>query len=514
MTASSTAPIDGQLIQATTTAGSVKGSWNGGVARFAGIPYAASPGGTTRFRPPAPVEPWTGVRDATEFSNICPQNPSVMEMLFGTAPEPQSEDCLALNIWTEAPTAEGRPVMVWIHGGGFEMGSGSSPLYNGTSFARRGAVVVSINYRLGSLGFLDLSSFDSAFAQSGSLGLLDQIAALEWVKDNIESFGGDPDNVTIFGESAGAMSVSLLMTAPKAKGLFRRAIAQSGAASTFRTPDAGAQIASEFMSSGGFGSVDQLIESPTAELLAAHAAMSQKRFANPVEYLQRSANPSAILAFVPVADGLTVPTDPLAAIASGCAADVDLLIGSNAEEWKLFSMMVESSATDAALRERIEPIVDDPDDAIAAYRAEFGEGPTPEIEGAMITDLIFRMPAISLAEAQLEHADVWKYQWRWGSPAMGGMLGACHAIELPFVFEIVDDPRLEVMVGPEPPKSLATSTNEAWSAFATSGMPTATHLPEWPSYDTGNRPVMVLDSDCALEHDPHPTSRKYWLERS
>ena len=511
MTAPTSPSVDGETIDASTTTGMIRGRWLDGIARFAGVPFAAPPVGPGRFRPPTAPEPWEGVRDATEFAGICPQNPSVMEMLFGGEPEPQAEDCLALNVWTPGPADHGRPVMVWIHGGGFEMGSGSSPLYDGASFARRGAVIVSINYRLGSLGFLDLSSLDSGFAQSGSVGLLDQVAALEWVRDNIESFGGDPRNVTIFGESAGAMSVSMLMAMPSARGLFSRVIAQSGAASTHRSPQRGAEIAAEFMTTGGFGSVDQLVDTPVSELLAAHATMSQGRFADPVSYLQASTNPSSLLAFVPVADGATVPLDPLAAIAEGAASGVELLLGSNAEEWKLFSMMIESSATDHDLRQRIDPMLDDADDAIAAYRAEYGDVSTAELEGAMLTDMIFRIPAVQLAEAQLDHGSVWKYHWRWGSPAMGGMLGSCHAIELPFVFQMAHDPRLEVMVGPDAPLGLAANTNEAWTSFASSGAPAAAGLPEWPSYDTGDRAVMVLDESSDVEFDPHPTSRKYWL---
>ncbi|MBS1837392.1 MAG: carboxylesterase family protein, partial [Actinobacteria bacterium] len=281
-------PTDGDHVVVNTTLGDLRGDWHDGIARFAGIPFAAPPVGPLRFRPPAPMTPWSGVRDATAFGAVSPQNPSMMDALFGGEAEAWDEDCLHLNVWTATPSVGAgpdeadalKPVMVWIHGGGFEMGSGSSPLYHGSGFARDGVVFVSINYRLGSLGFLDLSSFDPAEAGSGNVGLLDQVAALEWVRDNIARFGGDPDNVTIFGESAGSMSVSLLLTVERAQGLFHRAIAQSGGLLTKTSAHAAADAA-EFLAATGATSVAELRELPVEKLLEAHAAMNLARISDP-----------------------------------------------------------------------------------------------------------------------------------------------------------------------------------------------------------------------------------------
>ena len=236
-----------------TRLGAARGVWLDDVARFGGLPFAAPPVGDLRFRPPAPPTAWEGERDATGFGHVSPQNPSMLNALLGEEPEAQSEDCLYLNVWTTRPgePTAGLPVMVWIHGGGFEMGSGSSPMYHGEKFARSGVVLVSINYRLGSLGFLELGHLDESYAGSGNNGLLDQVAALEWVRDHVAEFGGDPRDVTIFGESAGAMSVSLLLSMPSARGLFHRAVAQSGALSAARTPEHARKDADEFLGRAG-----------------------------------------------------------------------------------------------------------------------------------------------------------------------------------------------------------------------------------------------------------------------
>ena len=267
---------EGTTVEASTTLGTVRGTWQRGVARFAGIPFAAPPVGDLRFRPPAPAEPWDGVRPAEQFGPVAPQNPSLMEALFGGEAEQWGEDCLYLNVWTPEPEPdEPLAVMVWIHGGGFEMGSGSSPLYDGTSFAQDGVVLVTLNYRLGAFGFLELGEVDPSRAGSGNVGLLDQVAALEWVRDNISSFGGDPSRVTIFGESAGAMSVSLLMSMPRATGLFHRVIAQSGAASVARTPALAAADTAEFMADTGLTSIEELLAAEPAA--AARRARSDGR---------------------------------------------------------------------------------------------------------------------------------------------------------------------------------------------------------------------------------------------
>ena len=252
----------------STTAGQVRGAPHGAGLRFAGIPFAGSTGGDGRWRPPTPVEPWDGVRDATGFGAIAPQNPDMMLAFLGLEPEAMGEECLHLNVFTPAADDAARPVMVWIHGGAFFMGSGSSPMYDGVSLVERGDIVlVTINYRLGAFGFMELGWLDDELAGSANCGLLDQVAALEWVRDNIAVFGGDPGNVTIFGESAGSMSVTSLLAMDAAKGLFHKAIAQSGAAQTIATPDQAERSGRAFVEACGVTTADELQALPMERIL-------------------------------------------------------------------------------------------------------------------------------------------------------------------------------------------------------------------------------------------------------
>ena len=502
----------------TTGLGTARGVWLDDVARFGGLPFAAPPVGDLRFRPPAPPQVWEGERDATGFGHVSPQNPSMLSALLGEEPETQSEDCLYLNVWTTAPgrPTAGLPVMVWIHGGGFEMGSGSSPMYHGEEFARSGVVLVSVNYRLGSLGFLELGHLDGSYAGSGNNGLLDQVAALEWVRDHIAEFGGDPRDVTIFGESAGAMSVSLLLAMPAAKGLFHRAVAQSGALSAARTPEHATKDADEFLGRTGATDIDAVLALSTEELLAAHAAVAATRVGNPEEAIAEHGSPLSFLAFRPVADGLSVPADPLAAVADGAAAGVSLVVGTNLDEWKLFSLMAAPVADEAALKTRMALIVDDPDKAVEVYQEAY-PGLTPgDLESFFLTDEVFRMPAVELADAQTPHAPVFQYRFDWRSPAWGGMLGAAHAIEIPFVFNCVADPKLAVFVGDEPPAELAQRVHDAWVSFAATGIPTVRGLDEWPALGAtgGGRPVLLFsggeDGADQLADDPVSLTREFW----
>lgn len=502
-------------IEVTTTAGVVRGIERDGVTRFAGIPFAQPPTGALRFRPPVPVQPWEGVRSAESFGAVSPQNPSVMEMLFGGEAEQWDEDCLHLNVWTpQVRTETPLPVMVWIHGGGFEMGSGSSPLYDGTSFARDGVVIVTINYRLGAFGFLELGHLDPALAGSGNNGLLDQITALEWVQANIAAFGGDPNNVTVFGESAGAMSISLLLTMPRAKGLFHRAITESGAANSARTPEQAVADATEFLGEAGLSGIDDLRAAAPETLLSAHAAMAATRLADPEGVLRRTGDPISFLSFRPVADGESVPTDPLGQIAAGTAEGITLLAGTNLEEWKLFALMTPTPDTDDALRQRVGLLLTDADAAVEVYRAELGELSVGDLECAVLTDRVFRTPTDQLIDAQAAHAEVFQYRWNWASPALGGLLGASHAIEIPFVFDMVEDHRLHVLVGADAPVGLSQATHGSWIAFARDGVPAFDGLPEWPSVNSGGdtgRPVMVLDVESELVDDPQAKIRAFWL---
>jgi para-nitrobenzyl esterase len=522
MAETETAPAahgDGDHVVVETTYGALRGEWRGGVARFAGIPFAAPPVGDLRFRPPAPPDPWEGTRDATAFGKVSPQNPSMMDALFGGEAEPWDEDCLYLNVWTPDPTptdGAGRPVMVWIHGGGFEMGSGSFPLYDGTRFAEDGVVFVTLNYRLGSLGFLDLSSLDPSEAGSGNVGLLDQVAALEWVRRNIAAFGGDPGNVTVFGESAGSMSTSLLLTVERARGLFHRAIAQSGGLMAKQADHAAADTA-EFMAAAGVSTVAELRALPVEELLKAHAAMGAARLADPEAVVRRTGNPAAFLAFTPVADGVVVPSDPLAAVADGSAAGVDLIVGTNLEEWKLFSMMTPQVDGHDGLRSRIALLTDDVAGALAAYTEDHPGASVADLDCALLTDIAFRIPASELADAQAAHATVRQYRFDWRSTAWGGMLGAAHAVELPFVFDLVSDHRLHTLIGPDAPAELSAAVHGAWVTFATDGTPKLAGLGDWPALAApggrDGRPVVLFDTEIVVADDPLGATRRFWAGR-
>ncbi len=316
--------------------GRLRGVWRGDLWSFSGIPYAQAPTGPRRWLPPQPAEPWVGVRDASAFGPIAPQPPSLPGPTSPAEPgasEPQDEDCLSLNVWTPALPEEparsgtGRPVMVWIHGGGFTSGSGSVFLYRGGNLVRNGdAVVVTINYRLGALGFLGLPGPDGLM---GNWGLHDQVAALRWVRDNIAAFGGDPENVTVFGESAGAISVVALMAVPSASRLFRRAIVQSGGAHVHDREQA-TRSASRLAAALGLATCDRdaLIGVPAADLVAATTELGGRR-----------PDPGLLpLPFLPVVDGAFVARHPLDAVASGAASTVDLIVGTNRDELTLFAL--------------------------------------------------------------------------------------------------------------------------------------------------------------------------------
>ena len=486
------------------------------VARFGGIPFAAPPVGDLRFRPPIATTPWSGELDATGFGPVSPQNPSMLNAMLGEEPEASDEDCLYLNVWTTSPGSEASlPVMVWIHGGGFEMGSGSSPMYHGEEFAKSGVVLVTVNYRLGALGFLELGHLDPAYAGSGNVGLLDQVAALEWVQNHIAGFGGDPQNVTIFGESAGAMSVSLLLASPPAKGLFHKAIAQSGAISAARHMSQATSDADTYLARLGATSVADAVAAPIEELLAAHAAVAAARVGAPEDAIRTHNSPLAFLAFRPVADGITVPTDPIAALAEGAAAGIPLITGTNREEWKLFALMTPSSVDDDALVARLGLMVDDPHKAVEVYRQTHPEASIAEIETAFLTDAVFRIPAVEMADAHSAHAPVWQYRWDWGSTAFGGAIGAAHAVEIPFVFNSIDDPRLEIFLGSEIPADLAQRIHRTWVSFAATGSPSVPDANEWPAVGAGGeRQVLLFDVEVEVATDPEGATREFWESSS
>jgi len=494
---------------ATTTAGQVAGSSHEGVVRFAGIPFAQAPVGTLRFRPPVAHPGWQGVRDASQPGQVAPQEAGTIETLAGQGAPDWSEDCLTLNVFT--PALEGsRPVMVWIHGGGFTGGAGSIPWYDGSALVRRGdVVVVTINYRLGAFGWLDLEGIDPDFAGSGNAGLLDQVAALQWVADNIAYFGGDPGRVTLFGESAGAMSVATLMGTPAAAGLFSGAIAQSGAAHNVWDQQGAHELTERLFSTLGVIDVAALQELPAAELLAAQTKVASDLT---VERAKRPGGDVLGLPFGPVLDGHVLTQRPLEAIASGSASQVALLTGTTRDEWRLFGMMLRSVDDEQTLMRRLGRMVEDPAQMSAVYRQSHDDASHDALWNVIMTDRVFRIPAIRLAEAQVQHQpdNTFMYLFEFASTAFEGRLGSCHALEIPFVFDNLDRPGVAMFTGDNPPAVLADAMSDAWLAFAHTGNPGHPALPQWPAYHPSERATMHFDVVSRLEHDPSAEVRAAW----
>ena len=491
-----------------TGSGRLRGRIDGGVHSFRGIPYAAPPFGANRLRPPRPAEPWRGTRDALAFGQEPPQlkpprDHPAAAMVWDPA-EP-GEDCLNLNVWTPDPAAHGLPVMVWIPGGMFEVGTGAS--YDGSRFARDGIVCVTINYRVGPEGFLYLADGDA------NLGLLDQVAALEWVRDNIATFGGDPANVTIFGESAGAMSVGTLLAMPRAAGLFRRAIAQSGAADRVISAETALRMGRDLGARLGIEATREAFATvPPDRLLIAAAELKGDLVAHPDPARWSLEVIASMLPWQPVIDGDVVPGHPINRIAAGAARGVDVMVGSNTDDWKLFVMangslgrVTDETLTGPVLAYGFETALAYglSDDAVAGYRAAYPGAEPGEVLAAIETDWWCRIPAIRLAEAHAPAASgTYMYEFAWPAPG----LGACHALEIGFVFDTLDlgpNQMLGPMLGGAP-QALADAMHGAWVAFA------ATGDPGWARYDPDRRATMRFDAVSRVVEDPRAFERKLW----
>jgi para-nitrobenzyl esterase len=498
----------------TTKHGALRGTvTEDKVAVFKGIPYAAPPFGANRFLPPRPVELWQGVRDALAYGPTMPKAPyaAPFDRLIPEVDIP-GEDCLNLNIWS--PDLGGRlPVMVWLHGGAFANGSGSVSAYDGTCFARDGVVCVTLNYRLGVDGFLHLGDGD----HPANRGILDQIAALRWVQDNVAAFGGDPDRVTVFGQSAGAMSVGTLLAVPRAAGLFHRAILQSGAGHHTLMPASAALIGGNLADILGVAPTRQAIAAvPFDQLVGAQqrlrAAISAQP--DPARWGEAALN---LMPFEPVVDADILPAAPIERIAAGAGADVDILVGSNSDEFRFF--LVPTGVLDAIDDNRLRAAVAgyglDTDHALTVYRAALPDASPGELFAEIATDWFYRIPAIRLAEAHAGQqaagtylGGTYLYEFAWQPPAFDGRIGACHAAEIPFVFDNLHDTTgFAGLLGTEPPQQLADTMHAAWVSFATSGDP------GWPAYEPKHRATMRFDTTSHVVTDPRPHERSLWEGR-
>jgi para-nitrobenzyl esterase len=495
-----------------TKSGKIEGFYQQGLYVFKGIPYAAPPIGELRWLPPQPIKPWEGIRKADNFGKIAPQNRGMLDDIIPelATQEPQSEDCLFLNIWSPGLDHERRPVMVWIHGGAFVMGSGSNSAYDGGTLSARGdTVIVTINYRLGPLGFLNLNEITGGkIPATGNEGLLDQISALEWVRENIIAFGGDPDNVTIFGESAGAMSIGCLLAMPKGRGLFRKAILQSGVGNTAVPLEEAIKVSQGFLDTLGLkGTQVNTLQTLTVDrLLSAQKKMLFK--------IQKQ-DPGRITVTAPVIDGKTIPEWPLNVIQRGLSGHISAIVGCTLEEWKLFGILDSSLSKlgEAEVFKRCKRFgpTDSVRGLIEAYRnarSRRGADISPlEIFSAIETDFMFRIPGIHVVEALSRfHPNIFNYLFTWKSPVMDGKLGACHALDIGFVFGTHNN---NFCGSGDAADTLSGNIQDAWTAFARNGNPSHKSAGDWPPY--GDRRVtMVLGNNCHIEEGPYDEERQAW----
>lgn len=469
-----------------------------GLAVFRGLPYARPPVGPLRFAAPAPPERWDGVREAVEFGPAVPQSgPMPAQPGHGT-------DWLTLNVCTPHPGRDGLPVLVWFHGGGFISGTAGDPLYDPVELSRAGIVVVSVNYRVGAEGFafIEGTPADRAF--------LDQVAALDWVRRNIAAFGGDPDRVTIAGQSAGASSVAALLTMPRARGLFRRAVAHS-IGGNLCTPALATEVTAAL--AGRLGTA------PTAAALAEvdpwrlASAVTELHTALPAHLARWGRLAHTGVATVPVVDGEVLAVEPWAAHAAGLADGVELLVGHTRDEFRLFSVLSgrHGTFTEADTRTTLDLLAPHPDGP-DAYRAAF-PGATPgELLETVFSDALFRMPSLHLAEGNTAAGGTsYLFELAYPAPAMGGVFGACHGLDVPLAFASPDSPMGRHFLGDPPAPEAAELSRElrkAWIRFITAGEP------GWPAHEPEHQLTRVLDSHSQTVRYPEQASRTVWAEHT
>ncbi len=480
-------------VTAHTKSGTVRGILGDGMARFLGIPYGKPPFGPLRFAPPEPADSWDGTRDATAFGPTAPKPDaahSTSQLDFLEDGWIDGDECLNLNVWTPDPGGSGLPVMFWIHGGAYIMGSSSMPLYDGSTFARDGVVFVSANYRLGVEGFSELPDAPS------NRGVLDLLLALEWVRDNITAFGGDPENVTVFGESGGAgLTLALLGCA---RGLFRRAAISSAALTASLEPGDAALVTADIARRAGVAPTAAALRDVDPQVLANYAKLA---------FLDMSAHPdpqrwglSTVMggmAFTTTHGNDLLPRRPFDLLRDGASADVDLLLGCTAEEMLALTASGGPGDEETAERARMFLAVNGADPA--AYDVYLRRCQTPAVVlAAAMTDAMFRIPALRLADAR-DRAPTWLYEFAWRSPVPG--VGAAHGLDLGFLFDNLGHSPIE---GPHPSQAVATDVHRSWVDFGRTGSP------GWQAYDRATRPVMTFGEPSAVVLDPRPDERRLW----
>ena len=507
-----TARAQGPAPVADTTSGKVRGVLQEGVNVFKGIPYGASTTGKNRFMPAKNPEPWTGIRDALRYGASAPQGDG---RTVPAAVAPISEDCLVLNVWTRGLNDSGkRPVMVWIHGGGFNTLSGSSPAYDGVNLAKRGdVVVVTLNHRLNVFGFLHLGDLaGDQFAQSGNVGMLDLVHALRWVRDNAANFGGDPSNVTIFGESGGGRKVSTLLAMPSAKGLFHRAIIESGPGIHLQPRDLATEIAISVLNELDLpiSQISRIQEMPMEKILAAYSVVEGR-----LDAQSRDKGVTEMHGLVPTVGPSDLPENPFDPIAPEISANIPILIGTNKHEMALFTRndpkIYNRTLTEDELKARVRELTGSAADHVLDVYSRAYPGSHPAVRYILMeSDRIYRFNSTVLAErkAAQRKAPAYMYLFAWETPPDPKML-AHHALEITFAFD--NTTRVPGPSGGGPkPAALAGKMSDAWIAFARTGNPNTSKLPQWATYNAQNRPTMVFNDECRVANDPGGAERHLW----
>ena len=497
-----------QNIIVQTETGKIRGKISEGISVFKSIPYAAPPVGNFRFAAPAKPKKWDGILDALEFgptppSPFQPKTEGINETPIYGKGWVKGDDYLTLNVWTPDVHANRLPVMVYIYGGAFVIGSSNAPLFDGTNFAKKGVIMVSFNYRLGIEGFLKINGVPT------NIGIRDQIAALQWVQDNITAFGGDPENVTIFGESAGAISVGVLVVSPAAKGLFERAIMQSGSGQSAFSSEQADRISNQYAKKLKIqNSREAYLKFTPEQLLTLQSKVTPKMVGLETE---EHADPSGgVTLFLPVIDGEIVPDIPLRSLQSGKDINCDLLIGYNSDEMNTFlipSGISKKIKFNFILRKAVKTVHPAPSALIAIYKKEYPKKNLGQLFSAILTSYQAQIPSIRYANAHSKlQARTYMYEFAWPSSYQNGSYGAYHGLEMPFVFDNLKNLTGERgMLGPKgAPQDLADKMQNAWVEFAKTGNP------GWEAYTTKERKTMLINTTWQLQINPHAKIITAW----